>query len=87
MSNRTEYEMTEADLATLLEACKPTPAIMLQCGPPSSPQENANRAWQFLGHKLGFNYLTVEPAHGKGNRFFTAEPLTVVVEARDGNAA
>lgn len=83
MSERQEYEMSEADLATLLDACKPVPLIALNTGMPASPQENANRAWQALGHKLGFNYLTVEPVRGKGNRFFTAEPLTIAVEARD----
>lgn len=77
---RREYEMTEADLRTLLDACKPVLAIALQCGPISSPQENANRAWQQLGHKMEFNYLTVQPVRGKGQRFFTAEPLTILKE-------
>jgi hypothetical protein len=72
---RTNYEMAEADLQKILDACKPVPMIALQCGEPSSPQENANRAWQALGQKMGFDYLTVEPIAGQGNRFFTAMPL------------
>lgn len=84
MADRREYEMTEADLAALLDACKPTPLIAIHTGMPASPQENANRAWRALGHKRGFNYLTVRPVAGKGPRFFTAEPLEIVTEARDG---
>jgi hypothetical protein len=70
---RKEFEMTEQDLAEILEACNPVPMIMLQCGMPSSPQENANRAWERLGEKYGFDYLTVEPSE-KGQRFFSAVP-------------
>ena len=70
---RKEYEMTEAQLNTLLEACRPVPMIMLQCGMPKSPQENANDAWRALGEEMGFQHMTVEPVTGKGNRFFTAE--------------
>lgn len=68
-----EYEMTEEDLQAILDACKPTPCIMLQCGMPRSPQENANDAWEKLGRKMGFDYMTVRPIPSKGNRFFTAE--------------
>jgi hypothetical protein len=65
--------MTEEDLSKILDACKPVPMIMLQCGTPSSPQENANRAWAALGERMGFDYMTVQPT-GKGDRFFTAVP-------------
>ena len=74
MYPRTEYEMTEADLAELMEAFKPEPMIMLQCGNPPSQQENANRAWATLGKKMGFDGDTVRPINGKGNRYFTAIP-------------
>ena len=83
MSDRHEYEMTEADLAKILDACKPVPLIALNAGMPSRPQENANRAWRALGHKMGFNYLTVRPVNGKGDRFFTAEPLTIAVMPKE----
>lgn len=49
---------------------------------PSSPQENANRAWSELGGEMGFDGTTVEPSH-KGNLFFTAipnEPESVRIE-------
>lgn len=65
--------MTEADLEKILGACKPVPMIMLQCGPPTSPQENANRAWAELGARMGFDHMTVQPT-GRGDRFFTAVP-------------
>ena len=76
MYPRTEYEMTEDDLKTILDACKPTPVMFLSGGTPlgSNPQENANRAWAALGKKMGFDHMTVRPINGKGNLFFTAVP-------------
>lgn len=71
------YEMTQADLETLLEAMKPVPLIMLQCGMPPSRQENANAAWARLGDKMGFDYMTVQP-HGANVRFFSATPKVSV---------
>src|ERR1019366_8437187 len=73
MYPRTNYEMTPADLAKIYDACKSVPMIMLQCGTPSSPQENANRAWAELGARMGFDHMTVQPT-GNGDRFFTAVP-------------
>lgn len=75
MSFRQQYELTTEQFDKLIEACRSTPAIMLQCGPPSSPQENANRAWCALGEELGFDGMTVEPS-SKGQRFFTAISLS-----------
>ena len=74
MMPRTEYEMTQADLETLLDAGKPTPVMIIGGSMGSSPQENANRAWAALGAKMGFDSMTVRPASGKGQRFFTAVP-------------
>lgn len=70
------YEMTEAQLKVILDACKPTPVMFLSGGQPmfTSAQENANHAWQLLGNELGFDYMTVEPT-GEGDRFFKAEPM------------
>ncbi len=76
MTGRILYEMSEAELAELLDACKPQPMIMLQCGPPPSPQECANSAWARLGEHLNFDYMTVKPVPGKGKQFFTAEPTS-----------
>lgn len=69
---RRNYEMTEAQLAALLDACKPVPYIMVGPIPPPSQQENANHAWARLGAELGFKWDTVEPT-GQGDRFFSAE--------------
>ena len=68
-----DYEMTQAQLDKLLEACKHVPLIMLQCGMPRSQQENANAAWKALGDEMGFDWTTAEPT-GNGDRFFRAEP-------------
>ena len=72
--NRKEYEMTAADLQSLLDAVKPAPAIMLQCGPAPSQQERANNAWKALGDKMGFDHMSVAPIAWKSDRFFTASP-------------
>jgi len=66
--------MAEEDLSELLEACKSVPVIIIGGYTPSSPQENANRAWQSLGKKMGFESMTVQPIQGKGTRFFSAIP-------------
>ena len=74
---RKEFEMTKEELNELLEACRPTPAMYRSGGTPmfGTPQENPNTAWQRLGEKYGFDYMTVQPASGKGQRFFTAIPI------------
>ena len=74
MYPRAEYELSEDELAEILDACKPTPCIMVGGYGPSSPQENANRAWAALGKKLGFDPMSVRPIKGKGQRFVTAIP-------------
>lgn len=71
---RTSYEMSKDDLDAILDACKSTPVIMIGGTTSRSPQENANAAWERLGKKMGFDYTTVQPAQGKGDRFFTAIP-------------
>ncbi len=73
MSNRKEFTMTEAQQKVLLEASKPVPYMIIGGVPPTSPQENANRAWESLGKEMGFKWDTVRPIAGQGNRHFTAE--------------
>jgi hypothetical protein len=75
MYPRTNYEMTEEDLNAILEACKPTPVMYLSGGVPmgGSPQEKANLAWEKLGKRMGFDYMTVQPSR-RGQRFFSAVP-------------
>ena len=79
------FEMTQEQLNALMEASKPVVMIALQCGQPSSPQENANRAWQALGSEMGFDHMTVSP-NGKGDRFFSAQETACKgIELGDGN--
>jgi len=70
------FEMTQEQLNEIMDACKPTPVMYLSGGKPmfNSRQENANYAWEKLGDELGFKYMTVRP-NGRGDRFFSAEPL------------
>ena len=70
---RKTYTMTSDDMETLLDAMKPVPQIMLQCGPTSTVQQNANNAWKVLGDKMGFKHMTARP--GRSDLEFTAEPL------------
>lgn len=69
---RKEFELSDEQLNRLYEASKPVRLIALQCGMPSSPQENANAAWKALGKELGFDYMSVRRS-SKGDKFFTAE--------------
>lgn len=68
------FEMTTEQHEKLLDACEPIPMIMLQCGPPPSPQERANAAWRALGNELGFDHMTVRPVHGRPETVFEAVP-------------
>lgn len=72
---RKTFEMTEEDLAAIIEGSKPTRAMFLSGGQTigGTPQENANRAWVALGEKMGFDSMTVRPT-GEGDRFFSALP-------------
>ena len=79
---RHEFEMSEADLEKIADACKPVVCIKVGNYSPSTPQENANRAWAALGQKMGFRPMTARPIPGKGNRFFSAEVVEVEQEAQ-----
>lgn len=70
-----KFVMTQAQYEALLDACRPVPLIMLQCGRPPSRQENANAAWARLGREMGFDPMTVRPA-GQNPLEFTAEPCS-----------
>lgn len=74
MNARREFEMSEEQFATLLEACRPTPAIVIGGVMPAYPQQNANAAWRHLGNEMGFEWSTVQATTGKGDRVFTACP-------------
>jgi hypothetical protein len=74
MYPRINYEMTPDDLTKIMDACKPVPYMVIGGVAPSSPQENANRAWAELGGRMGFDHMTVQPIYGKGTRFFSAVP-------------
>ncbi len=69
---RKEFEMTDEQHKKLMSACRPVPYIVFGGVEPRGPQENANDAWATLGNEMGFKPMTVEPVHGKGERFFTA---------------
>jgi len=68
------FEMTPEQHAKLLDACKPVPMIMLQCGRTPSPQERANNAWASLGKELGFDHMSVRAIPGEPNTLFEAIP-------------
>lgn len=67
-----EFVLNDKNMQRLLDACKPVPAIALQCGPVINPQERANIVWAELGKEMGFKPMTVMRS-SKGERYFTAE--------------
>lgn len=69
-----KFEMTDAQMEKLLDACKPVPYMVIGGVEPLSPQESANRAWQALADEMGFLWDTVEPpARGEDLKIFYAE--------------
>lgn len=82
MYPRTNYEMTEEDLKTLLASMQSVPMFMLNVGGGRSQQERANDAWEALGLKMGFDHMTVQPT-GKGDRFFTAIPSETALHRKE----
>jgi len=70
---RQEFEMTDEELSKILDACVPIPYIIVGGIPPSSPQQRANDAWRALAAERGFDWETVKPIVGKGQKWFTAE--------------
>ncbi len=74
MYPRTNYQMTDKQLDSLMQACKPVVCIMVGESTPSSPQENANNAWDNLGVEMGFDGSTVQPRQGFDTKHFSAIP-------------
>ena len=70
---RKEYELNKEQVDSLVEASEPVPYTLFGGHEFASAQENANKAWFYLGREMGFKYLTVRPVKGKGVSFFTAE--------------
>ncbi len=73
MTERKSYTMEQADLDKLMAASQPTLAIKVGKYSPSTPQENANMAWNRLGAKMGFDGSTAMP-DGPDPLNFTAIP-------------
>lgn len=72
---RKTFQMSQAQLDTLLAACAPVPYIVAGGMEPPSPRARANAAWVALGAEMGFDGMTAEPVRGKDERWFTAEAL------------
>ena len=78
---RREFELTQEQYDTLMDACKPVPYMVIGGMIPRSPQENANAAWHRLGEELGFDEGSVHPVPGKSDHFFTADVVDTAVSA------
>ena len=70
---RKEFKMTKEQIDKIMDACKPVRYMVIGGVPPTSPQENANRAWRLLGEEMGFDGMTVRQVPGKDDTYFTAE--------------
>ena len=69
-----EFKMTEEQKQMILNASKPVTYMVFGGAEPSSPQENANRAWSNLAKEIGFDLFSVEPSP-KGDEYFLATPV------------
>lgn len=69
---RRNYTLTTEQYEALFQACRPVPYMVVGGTVPSSPQQNANRAWQQLGQEMGFDWETVE--RGRIPQRFSAVP-------------
>lgn len=78
-----KFTMTDEQLETIFDACKPVMCIKIGNYTPRSPQENANDAWAKLGLEMGFDPTTVNPGPGEDQKTFFAEPLCGKVEVSD----
>lgn len=72
------FTMSEENYQKMLDASKPVRYIVVGGHEPSSPQENANQAWQRLGKEMGFDWNTISPT-GNNPRAFFATPIKTVV--------
>lgn len=71
----TKYRLTDEQYSLVMEASKPVPLILLQCGTPSSTQQNVNVAWQRVAKEHGCKWDTIAPALDGDPHNFLAEPL------------
>jgi len=77
--NMKQYRMTEEELKMMMNASKPVTYMVFNGQPPSSPQENANNAWQQIADRVGCDKMSIKPAATGDNRDFMANPLSVEV--------
>lgn len=71
---RQQYRMTDDELEQVLNASKPVPYMVFGGREPSSPQENANNAWQGIADRVGCDKFTIGPAASGDIQEFSAEP-------------
>lgn len=67
-----QYQMTQEQYNTILEASKPVPYMVFNGIP---PHNDAKAAWQRLGKELGFKWDTARPIEGKDHTWFEAEEI------------
>ena len=69
------YRLTDTQLNTILDACKPVPYMVVGGMMPRSPQHNANDAWQSVAAELGCRWDTIRPADTGDQHDILAEPI------------
>jgi hypothetical protein len=75
-----EFEMTEDELQAIYDISRnqmPVMFIGVWTGG-ESKQEQANKLWQSMADKYGFEWDSVEPS-AKGKRFFLATPKPKII--------
>jgi hypothetical protein len=69
--DRKDFEMSAAQFAKLMEACKPQMYLVAN-GTEPDVRGTILRAWDALGDEMGFVGSTALPIPGKSHHFFTA---------------
>lgn len=69
------FTITEEEMQMVLDASKPVPYMVLGGMEPSSPRENANRAWQAIGRTYGVEWDSIRPVD-EAARIMSGTPVS-----------
>ena len=65
--------MTDEEYAALLEASKPVPYMLVQCGEPASPRVSAMAVWERIAARVGCYVDSIGRASTGDDRDFYAK--------------
>lgn len=68
------YELTQEERASIIEASKPRPYLVMNGMPPMSSMPTINALWEKVAARVGCKVFTIRPS-SKGELYFEAEPI------------